>query len=319
VAIMADIESMFYQVSVPESQRSFLRFVWWPDGNTDVQLEDYQMTVHLFGATSSPSCANFALRATAKDNEDKFGKMAADTLRKNFYVDDMLKSVRTSAEAIRLIKDIHQMCAAGGFRLTKYVTNCREVFETIPASDRSQNAVNISLSQSAPSIERALGVCWCVENDTLGFRIILKDKPQTRRGILSTISSIFDPLGLAAPFLLKCKKLLQRLCNSKRDWDDEIDGDDRACWEQWRSNLPSLESIEVERCFKPADFSNVISVELHHFSNASLVGYGQCSYLRVTNADGQIHCSLVIGKSRVTPTKPVTIPRLELTAATTSA
>ena len=59
-------------------------------------------------------------------------------------------------------------------------------------------------------------------------------------------------------------------------------------------------------------------VELHHFSDASQAGYGQCSYLRLLNESHQAHCSLVMGKSRVTPLKSVTIPRLELTAAVAS-
>jgi hypothetical protein len=35
VAFVADIESMFYQIRVPDSQMNYLRFVWWPDGNTE--------------------------------------------------------------------------------------------------------------------------------------------------------------------------------------------------------------------------------------------------------------------------------------------
>lgn len=59
-------------------------------------------------------------------------------------------------------------------------------------------------------------------------------------------------------------------------------------------------------------------MELHHFSDASTYGYGQCSYLRLCNEDGNVHCVLVMGKSRVSPLKVITIPRLELTAAVIS-
>ena len=58
--------------------------------------------------------------------------------------------------------------------------------------------------------------------------------------------------------------------------------------------------------------------ELHHFSDACQYGYDQCSYLRLVDEMQQVHCSLVMGKSRVAPMKPVTIPRLELTAAVVS-
>ena len=64
---------------------------------------------------------------------------------------------------------------------------------------------------------------------------------------------------------------------------------------------------------------DIKKVELHHFSDASTEGYGQCTYLRLTDINDRVHCSLVIGKARVAPLKPVTVPRLELTAALTSA
>ena len=59
-------------------------------------------------------------------------------------------------------------------------------------------------------------------------------------------------------------------------------------------------------------------IELRHFSDASTEGYGQCSYLGLVDTSEQVHCSLVMGNSRVTPLKPITIPRLELSAAPVS-
>ena len=73
------------------------------------------------------------------------------------------------------------------------------------------------------------------------------------------------------------------------------------------------------RCYKPEGFGRIVRKELHHFSDASVKGYGQCSYLRLIDEHQKIHCTFVMGKSRVAPLKPVTIPRLELTAAVCSA
>ena len=81
VAMMADVESMFYQVKVPDDQLKYLKFLWWPDGNLEADLEEYEMTVHPFGAVSSPSCANYALRRTANDNEAQFGPAIANVLK----------------------------------------------------------------------------------------------------------------------------------------------------------------------------------------------------------------------------------------------
>jgi len=104
----------------------------------------------------------------------------------------MLKSVVNTEAAITLVSEVRQMCSAGGFRLTKFLSNSQEVLETIPPSERAKNIVNIDLSQCLLPVERTLGVLWCIENDTIGFRIVLKDKPHTRRGVLSTVSSVYD-------------------------------------------------------------------------------------------------------------------------------
>lgn len=185
-------------------------------------------------------------------------------------------------------------------------------------SDRAEDLKNIDLDLEKLPMERALGVHWCIQSDTFLFRITLKDRPCTRRGILSTVSSILDPLGFVAPVLLEGKSILQDLCRDGVDWDDPIPGVIKARWEKWRNDLPLLQDFSIPRCFKPDDFGSIVKKELRHFSDASTKGYGQCSYLRLRDDSGRIHCSFVAGKSRVTPLKPVTIPRLELQAAVTS-
>ena len=104
----------------------------------------------------------------------------------------------------------------------------------------------------------------------------------------------------------------------KLDWDDAIPDELRTQWEMWRNELPLLETMEVPRCFKLTGMNGLKKIELHHFSDASTEGYGQCSYLRLVDTSDEVNCSLVMGKARVTPLKPITIPRLELTAAEVS-
>ena len=74
VLLMGDIEAMFYQLKVPKDQCSFLKFLWWDDSGPDKEIIDYEMTAHVFGGASSASCSNFALRRTANDNEQQYGK-----------------------------------------------------------------------------------------------------------------------------------------------------------------------------------------------------------------------------------------------------
>ncbi|XP_057302738.1 uncharacterized protein LOC130636904 [Hydractinia symbiolongicarpus] len=262
VAVAGDIESMFYQVKVPDNQRDMLRFVWWPEGNLDDELPEYQMCVHVFGGTHCPSTCNYALRITAHDNIDKYGKEAALTLLRNFYVDDMLKSSSNALSTVRLIDKL------------------KEVLEGIPTEERSKDVKDLNFDAQTFPIERGLGVSWCVETDSFCFRIVLKDNPLTRRGILSSISSVCDPFGFGAPFLLPAKQLLQQLCRERKDWDDDISQQKRAIWEQWRNSLPLLKEISIRRCIVPECFGKVCDISLHHFSDASTSGYGQVSYLQ---------------------------------------
>ncbi len=314
---MADVEAMFHQVWVPEEQWNYLRFLWWPEGNLDGEIKEYQMVVHLFGAVSSPSCCNYALRKTAADNESDH-PVVAETIRRNFYVDDCLRSEKTEDSTTELIRDLTTVCAKGGFHLTKFVSNSRAVLETIPIEERSKETRTLDLDRDTLPIERTLGMQWCVELDLFEFRIILSNKPPTRRGILSTVSSVYDPLGFAAPFILPAKKILQDLCREDIGWDDEVSDEYKIRWERWLNELPSLQKLQVPRCVKPTDFGTVVSQEIHIFSDASVTGYGAVAYLRLCDDSDHIHCSFLMGKARLAPMKIVTIPRLELTAAAVS-
>ena len=270
------------------------------------------MGVHLFGAVSSPSCANFALRKAADDNLQQFDSEAINTVKRNFYVDDCLKSVPGEEEAIRLTDDLRKLLGKGGFNLTKWVSNSRRVMESLPASERAGTFKDLHDGQLP--IARALGVRWDVERDKFCFKIEVKSKPLTRRGLLSVVCSLYDPLGFVAPIVLPAKVILQDLCRKRLAWDDPIPDDERNRWLSWLEDLQRLEQLSVDRCLKPSSFGKV-SVQLHHFSDASQQGYGAVSYLRFLDDKDAVHCSFMMGKAKTAPLKTVTIPRLELSAA----
>ena len=61
------------------------------------------MSVHLFGEVWSASCASFGLLRTARNNDSEFHPSVSSTIKKNFYVDDCFKSVKSQDEAIDLV------------------------------------------------------------------------------------------------------------------------------------------------------------------------------------------------------------------------
>ena len=143
VVLVADIEQMFHKVRVSAEDCDALRFLWWSVDLND-EPADYQMLVHTFGATSPPCCSNKALRQTADDNEDKCGSEAAETVRRNFYVDDFLKSVQTTDQATALAVKLTAMLREGGFRLTKFLSNRREVLSALPTEERANPTLTSS-------------------------------------------------------------------------------------------------------------------------------------------------------------------------------
>ncbi|XP_060575097.1 uncharacterized protein LOC132732639 [Ruditapes philippinarum] len=316
VALSADIEAMFHQVRVCEKDCDALRFLWWPGGDLSITPMTYCMKVHLFGATSSPSCAAYALRRTVINNAERFEPAVLSTVKRKFYVDDCLKSVESEDKdkAIKLAADLQSLMSLGGFRLTKWISNSRRVLNTIPESERAPTIVSLSSGDVLPC-DRALGVNWNVNDDKITFKIKISETPLTRRGFLFIVSAIFDPLGLVSPVTLRAKAIVQSLCRKKIGWDETIPQKEIEDWQQWIANLPSLEKISINRCFRPNYFSKLKNVQLHVFSDGSETCYSACAYLRLTDIQNIISCSFVIGKSRLAPIKQTTIPRLELCGA----
>ena len=155
------------------------------------------MLVHIFGAKSSPCCANKALSMTAQDNEENYPPEVIRTVRRNFYVDDVLKSVPNTDQAIPMASDLMKLLREGGFRLTKFASNSRELLASIPPASRANPKLDLDLDQLP--LERALGVYWDAQSDTFKFKALQAYKPSTKRGALSVVSSLFDPLGFLSP------------------------------------------------------------------------------------------------------------------------
>ena len=117
-------------------------------------------------------------------------------MRRNFYVDDVLRAVSTSEAAIKLSKQLTELCARGDFNLTKFLSNNRRVLAEIPIEKRASPSLDLDLDELP--VNRALGIRWNIETDMSRFKVLDLNKPNTLRGMLSTIASVFDPLNFAA-------------------------------------------------------------------------------------------------------------------------
>ena len=247
IAFTADIEAMFHQVKVLPKDADALRFLWWND-SLDQPPVDYQMLVHIFGATSSPCCANKALKQTAEDNKTRLSPEAVKTIQRNFYVDDLLKSMATTESAITLANQLVGVLKECGFRLTKFTSNSNKVLRVFPQEELANPSINLDLDELP--IGRTLGLHWDALADNLQFKVAPTNKPLTKRGILSTVSSLFDPLGFLDPFLLAAKVILQQLWRIDASWYDRILEPLLAQWNNWLKSMSHVANLKIPRCFK---------------------------------------------------------------------
>ncbi|XP_050305598.1 uncharacterized protein LOC126742836 [Anthonomus grandis grandis] len=162
---------------------------------------------------------------------------------------------------------------------------------------------------------KTLELTWSCKSDYLTYRIKIQERSSrsTKRDVLSEIALIFDPLGLLAPcVVVVVKVLLQKLWLQKVSWDDSLPAKIHSTWTKFREELPYINDLKIPRhvtCVKPE------KIELHGFSDACDYSYGACIYLRSIDAQGIITVRLLYAKSKVSPLKPLTTPRLELCAA----
>ena len=211
VAILADIESMFMQIAVKQEDQSALRFLW----SKNNCIMQYQYTRLIFGATCSPSMAIFVLNQCAKDNAENFPK-AFTAITKQFYMDDYVHSLSTITEAKDTVMQVKECLQRGGFKLTKFLSNCPEVLEQIPSEDLD----------GSKDITRVLGQKWNFVEDKF-FIKPLEEFPKnatmyTQRKLFSLVASIFDPIGIASPVTIRFKIVMQQIWQLGLKWDTPL-------------------------------------------------------------------------------------------------
>ena len=213
VAVCGDIKQMFHQVMVSPEDRDALRFLWWPGGDTSKAPQVYRMCVHVFGATSSPSCCTFALRESADSQRGQYDDDVINTVLRNFCVDYCLRSVPTVQDACRLVPELTRLLARRGLCLEKFMLSNAPVLASIPDGARAEYMVKYKAPMLAgiPEGTRAkrmakyklgndlpqkcvLGMALDLAPDVLRFDVKPINKSMTRRGMLSDMSSVFDQL-----------------------------------------------------------------------------------------------------------------------------
>ena len=313
IALTADIESMFLKMQVPEQDRSCLRFLWRSRTNEPVQIYEYQR--HVFGAKSSATCANYALKRVGLDNEEEY-PIATKAIQNNFYMDDLIKSVETPEEAIRVFNQLQLLLSRLVFELKKLISNNDAVTKAIPEDLKSIS--NTKQVEVEPNTEGSsvLGLPWTGTDDSLQvWRGTNKEveAPITQRKFLSLVSSVFDPIGLFAPFSVHMRRLLKGIWTKNgQHWDNEVEPSEEEEFLRWKEQLPIVAETSIDRRYFKGEKDKT---ELLLFADASEDMMCAVAYLRSQPKKHSVGLAFVIGKCRVAPTRHLSIPRLELQAA----
>lgn len=193
VAILADIQQMFHCFLVLKDHLNFLRFLWYKENDVNNEIVEYRMKVHVFGNGPSPAVAIYRLRRAIREGAQEHGADTVKFVERHFYVDDGLVSVPTEAEAIDLIQRTQVSLAESNLRLHKFASNSQIVMEAFPPEDCTPVIKDLDFSGETTATQRSFGLLWEIMPDTFTYSASTDNKPFTRRGVLSTVNSIFDP------------------------------------------------------------------------------------------------------------------------------
>lgn len=287
-AVTADVEKMYRMVNVHNDQRSLQQILWRFEPNQE--LKQYKLNTVTYGTASAPYLATRCLT-----------QLPARVIQHDFYVDDLITGGSNIKQLVATCKGVMEQLESAQFHLRKWNSNNSQLVNEIVG----ENSCNDSLlNLSSNEYSKTLGLLWSCKEDALLFSVNLnKTLITTKRTILSTMSQIFDPLGLINPCILTAKTLLQKLWSSKIHWDEKVPSDIQC--------LLHINNIRIPRYILS---DNSFSIELHAFSDASLQAYSACVYIKSTSCK-KVTVHLVTAKSRVA----MTMPRLELSGALLSA
>ncbi|KAL0881752.1 hypothetical protein ABMA27_001541 [Loxostege sticticalis] len=302
-AVTADVEKMYRMINVNSKQRQLQQILWRFEPTEE--LKQYLLNTVTYGTACAPYLATRCLIQLGKECSDS---AVAEVIINDFYVDDLITGASSEAELVEICRGVTSQLSSAHLYLRKWFSNNPKIINQVVGASSTDGLLNLSNNE----FSKTLGLLWSCKEDKFIFNVNPTTKSSiTKRTILSIVSQIFDPLGLINPCILVAKVILQKLWSSKYDWDEDLPSDICDMWSTFLNSLNHIKIIKIPRyvlCDLP------FLIELHIFSDASMQAYSACVYLKsVSNKQVSVH--LIAAKSRVSPIKPMTMPRLELCGA----
>jgi len=305
VAFTTDICKMYRQIEVLPQYRGY-QYILWRD-TSQASLKEYTLNTVTYGVNSAPYLALRVLRYIAETDCENFPDVKG-ALRHQTYMDDICVGAESLEAAKTLQSNLISTLARSGLELKKWASNTPELLEHLRPEDCSGNPLAFEQNDAT----HVLGMRWNHDQDYFSFTINNFKMIPTKRGVLSMIARIFDPLGLLAPAIFYAKSIMQRVWVAQIGWDDQLPSDIAEDWCDFYQSLGWLVGIKIPRYI---GCSAGCSYDLCGFSDASTKGYAAIVYLRVTTKSGSVGVYLLGSKTKLAPMKTSSIPRLELSGA----
>ncbi|XP_063994345.1 uncharacterized protein LOC135171651 [Diachasmimorpha longicaudata] len=233
-----DIVKMFREIKVHQEDWDLQRILWKDE---EGKIITYQLTTVTYGQTCAPWLALRVLQQLVEDEGHQY-PLAAVSLTKGRYVDDIYEGADSEEQLKELITQLINLCMAGGMPLQKWISNQQGILQDRQLSTKSTSAVEF---EDKPV--KVLGLCWNPHSDSFIYK---SRKPSTeqinKRAILSEIAQIYDPLGLG-PVIIRAKIFIQELWLLKVGWDGSLPLSHIKRWKEFTEEFSNLDQISIPR------------------------------------------------------------------------
>ena len=325
VAVGADIKDYFHEIYITEEDAGIFRYYWFKDEKME-EIDLNGFLGHVFGAKPSNCVSIFTLRHHVEQHSAEYGPLVVQAVMRNMYVDDLIKSLRSTPIAKEFRIGITAALQDAGMNLCKWRSNKPEVLEG-DQTDPAPAALK-DVSGATNDVSKLLGMFYSFSHDVFSYspdKAKTEMKVETKRQMLQVIASVFDPLGFMEPFVIWARLILQKVLRRVESWDSkDVPTEYLAEFTEWHAGFARLMEFRISRWTATLETMDG-KVTLHGFSDSSGRAYGAVYYVRRESEDGHIHVAIVCAKSHVVPLKDVeachmdSTPRLELQAARLSA
>ena len=312
LAFIGDISKMFHSIDIPIEDQMTHLFLW-RNLQSEKEPDTYAMTVVNMGDRPAAAIAQTALRKTAEESSERFPEASKIILR-NSYMDDIPGSVKSDGEGTKIMSEATEILGEKGFKIKGWMFSGQK--KSVDVS-KDQKAVQVLLNKAADDdIDKVLGMEWDTEADVIKFESRKFDRSRretTKRQCLSTVYSIYDPVGLLTPVTVAAKIILRKVWAARPhiDWDDPLPTEIQRDWDSFRESLDQIRNLTFKRSIKPSDGEVPVLI---FFSDGSQEAYGVAAYIRWKTSGGYVS-NLLAAKSRIAPLKIIDVVRLELCGA----